>query len=384
MRILVLGYIVRGPLGGHAWHHLQYVLGLERLGHDVYFLEDSDDFESCYDPTIHDMTTDPSFGLAFADRSFDRIGLRDRWAYYDAHTATWHGPSAYNALELCKTADVCLNVSGVNPLRDWTMQVPVRVLIDTDPAFTQARHVMNPQALHSALRHSAFFTFGENVGRAGCAIPADGLAWMPTRQPIVLDAWPVTPGPRDGNFSTMMQWESYPTLYHDGRTYGMKSLSFEPYWDLPSKVTGVGLEVAIGGAAAPRDRLRECGWIVRDPYELSRDPWVYQDFIAGAKAEFSVAKHGYVVTGSGWFSDRSAEFLASGRPVVTQETGFSRWLDTGAGVIAFNSVEQASAGIELVCREYDRQARAARAVAEEYFDARRVLTQLLDRAQSRA
>ena len=382
MRVLVLGYIVRGPLGGHAWHHLQYVLGLHRLGHDVYFLEDSDDFESCYDPTNHEMTADPTFGLAFAAGIFARSGLPERWAYYDAHTATWRGPSASNALELCQTAHICLNVSGVNPLREWTMGVPVRALIDTDPAFTQVRNVANPETLRSALRHNAFLTFGENIGLADCTIPPDGLAWMPTRQPIVLDAWPVTTGPRDGNFSTMMQWESYPTLYHDGRTYGMKSLSFTPYFDLPSRTAGSRLEVAIGGASAPRDRLRELGWVVRDPYELSRDPWVYQDFIQRSKAEFSVAKHGYVTTNSGWFSDRSAEYLASGRPVVTQETGFSRWLKADDGVIAFRSPEQASAAIERVCRDYERHCRAARAVAEEYFDARRVLSALLERAMN--
>jgi hypothetical protein len=383
VRVLVLGYIVRGPLGGHAWHHLQYVLGLERLGHDVYFLEDSDDFESCYDPTTHEMTADPAFGLTFAGSAFERVGLKDRWAYYDAHTATWHGPSAHRALELCRTADVCLNVSGVNPLREWLQQVPLRVLIDTDPAFTQARHLVDPKARRLASLHNAFATFGENIGLPDCTIPPDGFAWQPTRQPIVLDAWPVTPGPRDGNFSTMMQWESYPALRHDGREYGMKSLSFAPYFDLPARVDSP-LELALGGPTAPRARLSASGWIVRDPYELSSDPWVYQRFIQGCMAEFSVAKHGYVATASGWFSDRSAEYLASGRPVVTQETGFSRWLQTGSGVFAFASPEEARAGIERVSYDYEKHCRAARAVAEEYFDARRVLPSLLERTAATA
>src|SRR5690349_21052672 len=139
LRVLVLGYIVRGHLAGHTWHHLQYVLGLQALGHDVYFLEDSDDFESCYDPATHEFTSDPTSGLAFAGRVFARAGLSDRWAYHDAHTATWHGPAGPKALELCRTADVCLNVSGINPLREWQMDIPIRVLIDTDPAFTQIR-----------------------------------------------------------------------------------------------------------------------------------------------------------------------------------------------------------------------------------------------------
>jgi hypothetical protein len=379
MRILVLGYIVRGPLAGHTWHHLQYVIGLAQRGHDVYFLEDSDDFESCYDPASHEMTADPTAGLEFARRVFNHAGMNDRWAYYDAHTGHWHGPAASMVDELCRTAEICLNVSAVNPLREWMMQVPVRALVDTDPAFTQVRHLSDPHAREAALRHNAFFSFGANIGQAGCTIPDDGLPWQPTRQPIVLDAWPVTPGPSHGNFSTMMQWESYPPRHYAGRTYGMKSLSFQPYIDLPAK-TRARLEVAVGGASAPREELRRNGWIVRDPMEPSRDPWVYQGFLQEAKAEFTVAKNGYVATASGWFSDRSAEFLACGRPVVTQETGFSQWLPTGAGLFAFRNPDEAAAAIECVCTDYERHCRDAREIAAEYFDARRVLPSLLERA----
>jgi hypothetical protein len=200
---------------------------------------------------------------------------------------------------------------------------------------------------------------------------------------VVLDAWPVTPGPRDGNFSTIMQWESYPERYFDGRLYGMKSRSFPPYMDLPAKVD-VRFELAIGSDSAPRDRLRESGWIVRDPYEVSTDPWVYQRFIQQAKAEFSVAKQGYVTTDCGWFSDRSTSYLASGRPVITQETGFSRWLKAERGLIAFRSPDEAIAAVELVRNDYERQCRSAREVVEEHFDARNVLPSLLDRAVAAA
>jgi hypothetical protein len=381
VRIVVLGYIVRGPLAGHAWHHLQYVVGLRRLGHDVFFLEDSDDFESCYDPTTHEMSSEPRYGLRFANMVFTRAGLRDRWAYYDAHTGTWHGPAGAKAVDLCRNADMCLNVSGVNPLREWLTKIPHRVLVDTDPAFTQLRHLADPRAMKAALQHNTFMSFGENFGLPGCTIPDDGLPWQPTRQPIVLDAWPVTPGSSDGNFSTMMQWQSYPDVTFEGRTYGTKSTSFPPYVDLPSKVEAR-LEVAVGGPTAPRESLRAAGWVVRDPLRPSRDPWVYQRFMRESKAEFSVAKHGYVATQSGWFSDRGAEYLASGRPVVVQETGFSRWLEVHRGVVAFRSPEEAVAAIERVTRDYDSHCRAARVVAEAYFDARLVLTSLLDRASS--
>ncbi|HEY2474942.1 MAG TPA: hypothetical protein VGI19_09080 [Candidatus Cybelea sp.] len=379
MRILVLGYIVRGPLAGHTWHHLQYVLGLARLGHDVYFLEDSDDFESCYDPTNHEITTDPTFGLRFARDVFTRAGIGDRWAYHDAHTATWHGPAERLVDELFRTADVVLNVSGVNPLREGLMQVPVRVFIDTDPAFTQVRNLRDPRAREAAQRHNVFLSFAENIGQADCAVPLDGLPWRPTRQPIVLDLWPAKPGLPGGSFSTMMQWQSYPAILHEGLLYGAKSLSFPPYFDLPAKVRER-MEVAIGGGDAPRDRLRRSGWTVRDPMAPSADPWTYQEFIAESKAEFTVAKQAYVSTQCGWFSDRSAEYLATGRPVVTQQTGFGRWLAAEGGVLAYRSPEEAAAAIECVSRDYDRHCRAARRVAEEYFDSRRVLSSLLDAA----
>jgi hypothetical protein len=181
----------------------------------------------------------------------------------------------------------------------------------------------------------------------------------------------------------MMQWESYPSKRYCEQTYAMKSVSFQPYFDLPAK-TGARLEVAVGGASAPRGRMRQNGWLVRDPMPPSRDPWTYQRFLQEAKAEFTVAKHGYVASASGWFSDRSAEFLACGRPVVTQETGFSKWLPTGSGAFAFSSVEEAAAAIERVCAEYERHCRAARELAVEYFDARRILPSLLDRAATPA
>jgi hypothetical protein len=379
LRIIVLGYLVRGPLGGLAWHHLQYVLGLAKLGHDVYFIEDSDDYPSCYDPSRGETGTDPSFGLAFAERAFSRLGLRERWAYHDAHRARWMGPCAERAQALCASADVVLNVSGVNPLRPWLTDVPTRVLIDTDPAFTQIRHLSDADARHAATGHTAFFTFGENVGLPGCTIPDDGFPWRPTRQPIVLDAWYASPGPVDGHFTTVMQWDSYASREHHGRPYGMKSRSFEPFVDLPSRVAAR-LEIALGSPSAPRVELAAAGWSIRDPLEVTRDPWTYRAYLRASKAEFAVAKHGYVVSTSGWFSERTACYLASGRPAVVQDTGFSRWLPTGAGILAFDTLAEAVSGIEAVAADYASHCRAAREIAATYFGSGAVLTELLERA----
>lgn len=381
LRIIVLGYIVRGPLGGLTWHHLQYVMGLAWLGHDVYFVEDSDDYPSCYDP-VRDITgTDPTYGLQLAASAFGRVGLRDRWAYYDAHTSQWFGPCADRIPGICASADLLLNLSGVNPIRPWLRKIPARALIDTDPVFTQVRHLTDPAAQKLAQEHTSFLTFGENIGTGRCAIPDDCLPWQTTRQPIVLDAWPVTPAPAHGKFTTVMQWDSYKVREYKGCRYGMKSQSFGPYMDLPEKAGPV-FELAVGSESAPREELLDRGWVIRNPLEPTRDPWAYQQYIQQSKAEFSVAKHGYVAGHSGWFSERSAAYLASGRPVLTQETGFSEWLETGSGVFPFRTPEEALAGIEAINSRYESHCRSARAIAEEYFDARKVLPRLIECAMN--
>ena len=381
MRIIVLGYIVRGPLGGLTWHHLQYVMGLAALGYDVYFLEDSDDFPSCYDPTRHITDTDPTYGLEFASATFEKVGLRDRWAYHDVHSLGWVGPCADRILEILNTADLLLNISDVNPMRSWFMGIPTRVLIDTDPVFTQLRHLTQPDRLEHASRHTAFFSFGENIGSEGCSVPDDQLPWKPTRQPIALQAWRATPGPHDGKFTTVMQWESYPARQYNGKHYGMKSDSFGEFFTLPERTT-TKMELALGNPSAPRDRLGEKGWILRDPLEVTRDPWSYQRYLQDSKAEFSVAKHGYVSSGSGWFSERSAAYLASGRPVLLQDTGYTDWLEVGSGIISFTTPDEALSGIEEINNRYDFHCRASRDIVEEYFDARKVLPSLIEGAMN--
>ena len=369
-------------MGGMAWHHLQYVTGLRDLGHDVYFVEDSDDTPfCCYDPTRGITDKDPTYGLQFAAQTFERMGLGDRWAYHDAHNSRWLGPLAERILSICKSADFLLNLSCANPIRPWLMEIPVRALIDTDPVFTQIRNLTDPARRALSSLHTVFFSFGENIGLRNCIIPNDGFPWRATRQPVVLDAWSVTPGPENGKFTTVMQWDSYPASEYNGRRYGMKSESFGDYMDLPEGVGSI-FELAMGSPSAPRDVLRSNGWTLCNPLEISRDPWTYQRYIQQSKGEFSVAKHGYVVSHSGWFSERSAVYLASGRPAVVQETGFSDWLPTGAGIIPFNTPEEALAGIEDINRRYEFHCRAARAVAEEYFDARKVLRRLVECAMN--
>jgi len=378
LRIVVLGYIVRGPLGGMAWHPLQYLMGLASLGHDVYFIEDSDDYPSCYDPTRGYMDTDPTYGLKYAASIFDRVGLSDRWAYYDAHTNSWLGACANRIEEIFATADLLLNLDGVNPVRPWLLQIPARALIEGDSVFTQIRHLSDSYACEQARQHTAFFSCAENIGLGECTVPDDGFPWQATRQPIVLDAWSVTPLPdASAKFTTVMQWESYPAREYNGIRYGLKADAFPPYLDLPKQVKAI-LELAVSGGNTPTELLAAKGWGLREP--PTQTPWTYQEYIQQSKAEFSIAKYAFVVTRSGLFSERSACYLASSRPVVIQDTGFSEWLPTGAGAIAFSNLEEAIAGIEAINSRYEFHCQAARAIAQEYFDARQVLPPLLEAA----
>jgi hypothetical protein len=381
LRIVVLGYIVRGPIGGMAWHHLQYVLGLKRLGHEVLFLEESDDYPSCYDPTTHQVGTDPTYGLEFTKQAFDRLGLGAHWAFYDAHRKQWHGPAAGNVDDFCHAADILLNISGVNRLVFSLETIPFRVLVDTDPAFTQIRHLTNETARSRAAQHNTFFSFGESIETGRSTVPNDGFRWQATRQPVVLDAWPTSDGPNDGPFTTVMQWESYPPVEFEGERFGMKSESFNMIRELPARVAAP-LEIALGGETAPRSELQQLGWRIVDPLSVTRDPWTYQSYLRLSRGELSVAKHGYVASGSGWFSERTVCYLAMGRPAVIQDTGFSQHIPCGAGVWTFHDAETAAHAIEEVEADYHRQCRLARELAAGYFDSQTVLRSLLERAFS--
>lgn len=379
VRVIVLGYLVRGPLGGLAWHYLQYVLGLQRLGHQVYFVEDSDDYESCYDPAQDRMVADPRYGLEFTRQAFARLGVPPCWGYFDAHTKQWLGPLAASIDRVIASADLFINVSGVTRVRHGLEEVPLRVLIDTDPVFTQITHLTDETARETAHQHNAFFSFGENIGKSTCSVPDDGFPWQPTRQPVVIDAWPVTAPPTDGAFTTVMQWESYPPREFHGQRYGLKSESFLGYMSLP-ELTGYSFELAVGSPTAPKDALREKGWRVINPLEPTKDPWTYQQYLAQSRCEFGVAKHGYVVTRSGWFSERTAAYLASGRPAVVQDTGFSDFLPTGNGLWAFSDLDSARYALDRVVADYAQQCEATREIAAHFFDSENVLNALIERA----
>jgi len=373
LNILCSGYLVRYPLGGHSWHHLQYLVGLQRLGHRVTFFEEHGWPSSCYDPIQADMTSDPTYGIAFLRRLLEPHGLADRWCYL-SEDGTSHGMPREQLAEVCRDCDVYFNLSNIN----WIPELELcrrRVLVDTDPVFTQ----IGAFGMGGAFtRYHTLFTYGENVHRPACEMPDGGARWLPTRQPVVLDFWEAQAVDPVAPFTTVGSWSNFGDRMHNGRVYGHKNRESEPYFSLPTEVNEP-MEMAIRAPSEVRQRLTAGGWQLKDPLEVTRSPETYQSYLATSRAEFSVAKHAYVTTRSGWFSDRSSAYLASGRPVVVQDTGFSDFLPCGEGLLAFTSPREATASVRRLRNDYERHCAAAPKLVEEHFDANAVLTTLLER-----
>jgi hypothetical protein len=317
-----------------------------------------------------------------------RFGLAERWAYRFPLEERWFGLSDERRREVVRTADLVLDVSGC-------LEDPGRhrgrgplVYIDTDPVFTQIKLAVGKPAFRSRVAaHDLHFSFGEQVERLPAAL---SLRWRPTRQPIVLSEWQAGPPLRDA-YTTVMSWTSYPPLLFEGETYGQKDVEFRRFLELPQRVAPIPLEVAVGatrhvdwesggGEASPPELLRRAGWRVADAYRLCAGLDAYRDFVASSRGEWSVQKNGYVRGRPGWFSCRSACYLAAGRPVVVQDTGLAGVLPLGEGLLAFETLEEAAAGVREVDAHYARHARAARELAAEHFASGRVLADLLEEA----
>lgn len=374
LKILCSGYLVRHPVGGHSWHHLQYLIGLKRLGHEVFFFEDHGWPNSCYDPARGEMTSDPGYGLSYLLRLLRPFGLENNWCYL-AQDGASHGMPRERLAQLCRECDVYLNLSGINRILELE-HCKRRALVDTDPVFTQigGHGLAGPFSFYHAL-----FTYGENAHKPGCSMPTGGARWLPTRQPVVPDLWAAEAGDPSAPTTTVINWSAYGDREHEGKVYGQKDREFEPFFALPNDA-GEHMEMAVMAPDSVRERLKSGGWRLADPLEVSRDPWSYQRYLRNSRAEFGVAKHGYVSTRCGWFSDRSSAYLATGRPVVVQDTGFSDFLPCGEGLLAYRTPAEAVAALRRLDDDYGAHRRAARAVAEEYFDARRVLTDLLEKS----
>jgi hypothetical protein len=370
LKILCAGYLVRCPLGGLSWHHLQYLAGFDRLGHEVMFIEHFGWPQSCYNPDQKVVGSDPSYGIRYIGDLFARCGLRIKWSYF-AEDGSIFGASKEEVEDFCTDCDLYINLSNVNSIAQ-SESCRRRVLVDTDPVFTQiGAHGLGFDG------YDVRFSYGELVHQSGCSMPTGNLRWIPTRQPVVLDLWTFTAGDPSTPYSTVINWASYPEKTYNGRIYGQRGREFEPYFSLP-RIADESMQIAANAPPDVKARLVRGGWSLADPAIVGRNCWTYQQYIRSSRAEFCVAKHGYVATHCGWFSDRTTAYLASGRPAVVQDTGFSRLLPCTEGLLPYRSRQEAIVAIKFLAKNYHKHCQSARRVVEEFFDARIVLSKLLN------
>lgn len=392
LRIIVTGLVGLYPIGGVAWDYLQYIIGLTRLGHDVFYHEDTWCWP--YHPLKKMNVPEGTYSVAFIREFFQRYApdLQERWHYLHLHEKSF-GMEQAAFDEVARTADLFVNVSGACAIPDRLSPHCMKVFLDTDPGYNQ---IMLSERLDwsenvqrwcaTVTAHDRYFTFAENIHGNDCLIPKMEYQWNTTRVPVVLDLWGhllkrELPGPVP--WTTVMTWNPFKgKLMYKDVEYKSKGVEFEKVFELPQR-TGLPFTVAMGGGNAPMKRLISHGWHVVEGESVSVTPNQYQEFIAESRGEFSPAKHIYVAMRSGWFSSRSACYLAAGRPVVTQDTAFSSVLPVGKGLLSYTNLEEAVTAIREVDANYSHHAKSARAIAEEYFDSSKVLTRLIEESLCR-
>jgi len=376
MTVIVSGMIAGDPYqGGATWAVLQYVLGLRRLGHEVILIEPlTPPKRRPPDWNFEESSSADYFRAVVAE-----FRLEGKAALLLGGTQRTIG-MAYDTLRtIAERSEVIFNISGMLADEVLLAPIPRRVYLDLDPAFIQLWQAEYGIDMRMDA-HTHFATVGQSIGSADCLIPTCERQWIPTAQPILLEEWPTTDHIERDALTTIGNWRGYGSIEFNGEQYGQKAHSLRRFLDLPRHTS----EKFTPALAIHPDEtndlsaLAENGWIVLDPKTVAATPSKYRRFIQGSKAEFGIAKSGYVASRCGWFSDRSVCYLASGRPVLAQETGFSKWLPTGEGLFAFQTVADVVTAIDLMNSDYGRHARAARALAQEYFDSGKVLSRLIE------
>jgi hypothetical protein len=379
LTIVVGGYIVAYPMGGMTWHHLNYLLGLAELGHEVWFLEDSGSWLVPFNPVKNVCEPDPAFGLQYLKDQFAAFGLPPRFCYYSEFLNQHFGLSGPELNDLLKRADLLLCVSGVTPQRADRPRPRRTAVIDTDPVFTQIRMQTDGALLGYYRWFDSVATFGRLIGTGRSSLPTHGFDWIPTNQPVALRHWPQTPI-TGSKFATIGKWEQANdrAVEFDGRSYSSsKSGEWLKLLELPARTHRKLMLAMQSMPAEARQRFTEAGWELANAESASRDCRSFRDFVQSSAGELSAVKPIYAGVPSGWFSDRSACYLASGRPVVMQRTGFEQWLPTGRGLFAFDNLDQATDALTQIDSDPAAHATAARDIAERYFDANQVLSELI-------
>jgi hypothetical protein len=380
LRLVILGMMGRSPFGGQTWLYLNWLRALHQLDYEVWYVED--DTVWPYDPEQNTVTDDCSYAVRHISGCMERIGLPDRWAFRlaDRKGACW-GMSVSELDKLYRSCDVLLNVVGATDLHEEHLAAPLRVYVETDPVTAELRLANGDEHTRIAFaNHHAIVTYGENYGAPDCGVPLNGISYGKTRQPIDLSLWPMAYDPEARFFTTIGNYrQSGGDVKYNGEIYRWsKHHEWEKFLDLPRRARQPFELAMMPDDPADRRRLQAHGWRLVSPFQMSLD--VFDDYPAyfrRSRAEFTVAKDQNVRLRSGWFSERDACYLACGKPVVAQDTGFSNVLPTGAGLFAFTTMDDALAAVENINSDYRRHCEAARAIAEEYFEARLVAARLL-------
>ncbi len=384
-RIVVMGFMGSCPIAGVVWQHIHYVVGLQRLGHDVYYIEDSARLP--YNPETFEVNNEFDYAARLLSRLSREFGFKNRWAFCARYLPG--NPTAGLPLrrirQLYRDADAILNICGAQEFND-DLLVSDRILyIESDPGVEQIKIDKGVRATIDYLRrHRALFTFGENVGTTGFPVPTYGFKWLPTRQPVVTDLWKTQRAPpRAAVFTSVANWSTSglkDITWRGDKYLWSKSREFLRFISAPKK-SGETFELATNiEDEKTRAKFLRSGWRLHSPLQLSVDYWLYHDYIRRSKGEFTVAKDQYIRLNTGWFSDRSACYLAAGRPVIIQETGFTKIYGGKAGLLSFRSLSEIVDAVKIINADYAKHSRAARALAREFFEAENVLKSILDRA----
>jgi hypothetical protein len=381
-RIVVWGLLAAYPFGGMTWQVLHYVSALRRMGFDVWYVEDSDRY--VYDPETYSLTSDCTANVRYMARYMEALGLQDRWVYRPVGSvdAITQAAGFCGLRSLYSSADAALNLCGAQEIRDEHRLSQRLVYVQTDPVRDQVLAARcDTDRVTQLNAHDYHFTYGENLGAPECPVPHGGYAWLPTRPPACVDWWRngVVPSPQSA-MTTIANWthSGKDVEWRDQLWSWRKDAEFLRFSGIAAR-SPCPMELAVGRMPhQDAAHMRDCGWRMT-PSVAVADPDEYRLYIQRSRGEFTVAKPQYVLPRTGWFSDRSVCYLAAGRPVVTQDTAFGKFIPTGRGLFAFSNEDDAVGAIQEIVGNYEFHSRAAREIAATYFGAERVLGELMQR-----
>ena len=380
-----MGFMGGMPIAGVVWQHVHYIVGLQRLGHDVYYIEDSARLP--YNPETFEVNDEVDYPGKILGKLAREFEFKNRWAFCARYLkdAPTTGLPLTKIRQLYRDADAILNICGTQEFNDDLLQNDRIIYVESDPAVEQIKIDKGLRLTIDYLkRHHALFTFGENVPMRSFPVPKHGFKWNATRQPVVTNLWNTNRAPnRAALFTSIANWSTsgLKDITWRGKKYlWSKSREFLRFVGAPKK-SGETFELATNiQEERTRKKFLNNGWRFTSPLQMSVDYWLYRDYIQRSKGEFTVAKDQYVRLNTGWFSDRSACYLAAGRPVITQETGFTKNYGGGEGLLAFRSLGEIAEAVKMINADYKKHSDAARRIAREVFEAESVLKSLLERA----